>query len=118
MIKVTTASVTELVDKLMAADKNRIFRKSDDLMDSEYQTLFSDRSQISKLLKDLMTSRRTLQELRDALPDCVIPFAGEMLQIDRVESVERVLRYDRPLLFRYNALLQKIEMYAATHLLF
>lgn len=120
MIKMSQAVVTEMTNRLMERDLARVTKASngETAGNPEYPEFFSDRSQLSKLFRDMLSVATTLQQQRDVLPDCMVPYMPKLMQIDRKDTVEHVLRYDRSLLFRYTALLQKIEMYAATHLLF
>lgn len=78
-----------------------------------------DKSQIRQTLYQLIFPSRTFAEIRDALPDCLAEFLEETRELPRVLSQEHLLNKMTPRQReQYNKILEKIQMYCATRLLY
>lgn len=86
---------------------------------AERDKLRTDTAQIKDLLRAMIGNTKVAQEIRDRLPECLVQFApGWIATLPRVNEIQHELRFDRALWKRYQLIAPKIEMYAATQLLY
>ena len=83
----------------------------------------SERSTIKQLLTKLLDIGMEAQQMRNALPECLIQFTPNFIKrLSRTKDQEAVMREDLKLsettINQFHQWLPKIEMYAATHLLY
>lgn len=82
-------------------------------------TLKNDRHQIKQVLFKLSWQATTAQEVRDALPECVVRLSPEtFLNLPRCMNEGFLTRTDERATAQYLKVKPKIEYYAATRLLF
>ena len=82
-------------------------------------TLKNDRHQIKQVLFKLSWQATTAQEVRDALPECVVRLSPEtFLNLPRCMNEGFLTRTDERATVQYLKVKPKIEYYAATRLLF
>lgn len=78
-----------------------------------------DKEQIKQVLFKLLYPTTTLQEIRDALPDCLVPIAPEISKLSRqTDDPTWFIRNDERALKQYRKILPKIEMYAMSRLIY
>lgn len=87
------------------------------------KTITSDRTMIGQLFPKLLDVFMDAQEMRNAIPDCMVRFAPDFIRrLSRTKDHEAVMREDLGLssttLKQFQQWLPTIEMYAATHLLY
>jgi hypothetical protein len=81
-----------------------------------------DRDQIGQMLFKLQSrviqgGENTMQEMRDALPECLVPLVPRLQNLPRRFNTLFFLQGERDLK-QYNKLLPKIEMYAMSRLIY
>ena len=82
-------------------------------------TLKNDRHQIKQVLFKLSWQATTAQEVRDALPECVVRLSPETFHnLNRCMNEGFLTRTDERATAQYLKVKPKIEYYAATRLLF
>ena len=82
-------------------------------------TLKNDRHQIKQVLFKLSWQATTAQEVRDALPECVVRLSPEtFLNLPRYMNEGFLTRTDERATAQYEKVKPKIEYYAAIRLLF
>lgn len=85
----------------------------------EKRILDLDKSLISQVLFKQLYQCNDLQEVRDSLPDCLIALIPEIAKIPRkMPDPLWINRNDQRAMNQYNKILPKIEMYAASRLLY
>lgn len=78
-----------------------------------------DKTMIRQLFVRLLDSCITLQELRDAIPDCAAPLLPELEKVSRANPDPLwTIRHDERAVRQYTKLISKIEMYAVTRMLY
>jgi len=78
-----------------------------------------DKDQIRQLLFKLLYPTQSLQEIRDALPDCLIPLVPEISGLSRqIDDPTWFIRNDTRALKQYEKVLPKIELYAISRLIY
>lgn len=78
-----------------------------------------DKEQIKQVLFKLLYPTTTLQEIRDALPDCLVPLAPDISKLSRqTDDPTWFIRNDERALKQYRKILPKIEMYAMSRLIY
>lgn len=85
----------------------------------KYQTRVDlDKSQIKQLLFGLLHQCNTLQEIRDTLPECLVPLVPEVAGLSRfIQDPCFLIRNDRFVMADYERIISKIEFYAMSHLI-
>ncbi len=82
-------------------------------------TLKNDKHQIKQVLFKLAWQATTVQEVRDALPECVVNLSPESFnRLPRCMNEGFLTRTDARATAQYEKVKPKIEYYAATRLLF
>jgi hypothetical protein len=78
-----------------------------------------DRTMVRQLFVRLLDPCATLQELRDAVPDCTAPLLPELDRVSRSNPDPLwSIRHDERAVRQYTKLISKIEMYAVTRMLY
>lgn len=79
-----------------------------------------DKEQIKQVLFKLLYPAQTLQEIRDALPDCLVPLApNNISKLNRhTDDPTWFIRNDERALKQYRKMLPKIEMYAVSRMIY
>lgn len=78
-----------------------------------------DKEQIKQVLFKLLYPANTLQEIRDSLPDCLVPLAPNISKLSRqTDDPTWFIRNDERALKQYRKMLPKIEMYAMSRLIY
>lgn len=85
---------------------------------SDVKKIKLDKSQIRQVLFKLLHQVNSLQELRDALPEALVPLVPEIAQLSRCSETINLIRNDWRALRDYEKILPKIEMYAMTRLIY
>lgn len=78
-----------------------------------------DRTMIRQLFVRLLDACNTVQEIRDALPDCVAPLIFDLDKTPRSNPDPLwSIRHDERAVRQYTKLISRIEMYAVTRMLY
>lgn len=78
-----------------------------------------DKSQIRQVLFLLLHQCNTLQEIRDVLPECIIPMVPELAKFSRyIEDQFYMVRNDKSFMSQYLRVLPKIELYSMSRLIY
>lgn len=78
-----------------------------------------DEEQIRQILFKLLYPAKTLQDVRDALPECLVPLAPHVSKMKRQDNEPAwTIRNDERALRQYKKILPKIEMYAMSRLIY
>ena len=78
-----------------------------------------DQDQIKQTLFKLIYQANNLQELRDALPDVIVPLLPELVGINRcIQDSTYLIKSDWRAIRDYEKVLPKIELYAMAHLIY
>jgi len=86
---------------------------------SDFNKIDLDKSQIQQLLFKLLYQANTLQQIRDALPECLSPLVPEVSKLRRqTDDPTWFIRNDARALKQYKKLLPKIEMYAMSRMIY
>lgn len=78
----------------------------------------SDASRIRQILYKLINEACTIQEIRDALPECIVGLISQFVSMQREAEPAWSIQHDPRALRQYEALLPKIEMYAMSKLIY
>lgn len=84
----------------------------------DFKQTDDDKTQIRQLFVRLLDPCMTTQEIRDALPECVIPLVPELEQMPRRFAIGWSIHGDPRALRQYTKLISKIEMYAVSRMLY
>jgi hypothetical protein len=78
-----------------------------------------DKAMIRQLFVRLLDPCLAVQEIRDALPDCVAPLLSDLDKVSRSNPDPLwSIRHDDRAVRQYTKLISKIEMYAVTRMLY
>lgn len=78
-----------------------------------------DKSQIRQLLFKLLCQCNNLQEIRDVLPDCLLPLVPEVAGLSREhQDPLYMVRSDKYFMREYERILPKIEFYAMSRMIY
>lgn len=77
-----------------------------------------DAHKINQMCYRLVKNLSTSQDIRDALPECLIGLSDEAMQLPRTREAAFTIIGDERATRQYEAVLPLIEFYAATRLLF
>lgn len=88
-----------------------------DKLADRWRQIETDRELLTRLFRDLTAPCRSIQDLRDALPECVIQFDPALQGMPRTREEAYTVRCDAALRLRYGMALERIHTYAAMHLL-
>lgn len=78
-----------------------------------------DKDQIRQVLYKLLYQANSLQEIRDSLPECLVPLVPEVAKLSRyIQDPTWLIRNDDRALRQYHKMLPKIEMYAMTRMIY
>lgn len=78
-----------------------------------------DKTLIRQLFVRLLDPCVTLQEIRDAIPDCTAPLLPELEKVSRSNPDPLyTIRHDDRAIRQYTKLISKVEMYAVTRMLY
>lgn len=87
--------------------------------DSEVKKLTLDRDQIKQVLFQLIHQANDLQELRDALPECLVHLVPEVKHLQRMNNDPSwMIRSNKFAVKAYEKTLPKIEMYSVMGLMY
>ena len=87
---------------------------------SDVRKVELDKEQIQQTLFKLLYPAESLQDIRDSLPECLVPLAPEVVScLSRQRSEPTwAIRNDERAVKQYMKILPKIEMYAMSRLLY
>lgn len=85
---------------------------------AERKRIRIDYDQIRQTLAKLLMGYDELQDMRDALPDCVVHFDPNLSRIPRQKTEAFSIRQDERALRQYHKVQPLMAMYAATHLIY
>lgn len=78
-----------------------------------------DKEQIKQVLFKLLYQANTLQDIRDSLPECLVPLVPEIAKLSRHnDDPTWLIRNDHRALRQYEKMLPKIELYAMTRMIY
>lgn len=78
-----------------------------------------DKDQIRQVLFKLLYPATTLQEIRDSLPECLVPLVPELSRMGRQnDDPTWFIRDDERAMKQYRKILPKIEMYAMSRMIY
>lgn len=77
-----------------------------------------DAQQIRQVLFRLLYNAESDQQIRDALPDCIIDTAEGFSSIPRYDNPEHIIMDDNRAIRQYRKILPKIEFYATARLIY
>ena len=87
--------------------------------DSEVKKLALDRDQIKQVLFQLIHQVNDLQELRDALPECLVHLVPEVKDLKRkINDPTWLIRSNKFAMKAYEKTLPKIEMYSVMGMMY
>ena len=79
----------------------------------------ADEDQIKQVLFKLLYQAKTLQDVRDCLPECLVSLVPDVSKLKRtVDDPTYFIRNDERALKQYRKMLPKIEMYAMSHMIY
>lgn len=77
-----------------------------------------DRDQIGQMLFKLLYQANDLQEMRDTLPECLVPIVPDFQGMPRKFNQEFLIRHNERDLKQFRKILPKIELYAISKLIY
>jgi hypothetical protein len=108
---------TAVGQPLPALDKSLAPQAESLIQDTKQIT--EDRVLIRQLFVRLLDTCISLQEIRDALPDCTAPLLPELDKVSRSNPDPLwSIRHDERAIRQYTKLISKVEMYAVTRMLY
>lgn len=81
-------------------------------------TVDSDRCQIAQILYRLLRTLDSLQQYRNAIPECIASLVPSLSSLQRTVPQLVYFNGDERLIRQYNNLLPKIEMYSVTRFIY
>lgn len=109
----------------------RVFNKNDALptlhmtlnsavqeMVLDWRQIDLDRDLIRQTIVGLVSTARSLQDFRDCLPDCMVPYHESIKHLPRYNSQEHIVQFTERRHRQYLKILPKIEMYCVSRLLY
>ena len=78
----------------------------------------NDESKIRQILSKLVLPCQTLQDIRDALPECLVQMNHQLKDLTRTKDAAWVIANDKVAMQQYNKALSRIEYYASLHMFF
>jgi hypothetical protein len=86
---------------------------------SDIKKLNLDKAQIKQVLFHQIINACNLQEIRDALPECIVPLMPELKGLNRqLTDPTYWIRSDPRAVKEFNRMLPKIEFYAMTRMIY
>jgi hypothetical protein len=98
-----------------------LHRKLHDEMDTllkDQQQVEMDHKIIGQLLGSLLLPCSSLQDIRDALPNCVVDTLDELKALSRTRPVAFTIQDNERLTRQFEKILPRIEFYSTTRLLY
>lgn len=77
-----------------------------------------DKQQIGQILGKLLKDCKNSQQVRDALPDCLVSLVPDLAKLSRSVPVETMIGNDERLLRQYHKILPVIEVYSVGHMMY
>jgi hypothetical protein len=78
-----------------------------------------DKSQIRQILFELLCHCNTLQEIRDSLPECLVPLVPDVQSLPRfIQNQFYLVQGNKYFMRQYEKVLPKIEYYSTVHLIY
>lgn len=88
-------------------------------LEKDVQSIQFDKDRIRQVFVTLLTNCNDLQDIRDSLPDCVVSLVPELQVLNRkMAHPTWAIKSDRFALKAYENMLERIEMYAVSRLLY
>lgn len=81
-------------------------------------TIDKDKQRIRQMLFRVIDPCETLQDLRDALPNCLAPIIPAIAQLDRTKEEGHTVADDPKAKALWDKIMPKIKMYSSTRLLY
>ena len=85
---------------------------------ADKKTVDSDRHQIAQILYRLICKVTTIQQIRNAMPECIVSLVPSLSSLQRTAPQLEYFNEDERLIRQYNSLLPKIEMYSVTRYIY
>ena len=85
---------------------------------ADRQRIRIDYDQVRQTLAKLLLGYDELQDMRDALPDCVVHFDPNLARLHRQKTEAFSIRQDERAMRQYQKVLPLMAMYAATHMIY
>lgn len=89
-----------------------------DLYLKDVQETEKEKAEIRQVLSILLRGTKTLQHMRDALPDCVIQFVPVLKPIHRFDEAAWTIKNNPAYMRQYTRVLPMIEAYAVANMLY
>lgn len=84
----------------------------------DVKSIENDEQQIRQTLYKLFDHAHSLQELRDVLPDSIVPLFEQVKHMKRYDEIQWILRNDPRTYKQLQKTIEKIEMYSVTRMLY
>uniref|UniRef100_A0AAU6VZJ5 Uncharacterized protein n=1 Tax=Pseudomonas phage Arace01 TaxID=3138526 RepID=A0AAU6VZJ5_9VIRU len=85
---------------------------------SDLNTVMKDKKQIEMMLYKLIYQCIDIQEVRDALPDCLVSLVPQLERIPRKLNQLFLIRHDERTLRQFEAILPTMEFYSVSRLMY
>jgi hypothetical protein len=89
-----------------------------EVLEKDKAIIDQDRAFIGQMLGKLLRPCDSYQDMRDALPDCLVNIIPELSPLPRSLSVAYTIDGDARALRQFNEILPKIELYVAARMMF
>lgn len=84
----------------------------------DMQTVENDKQMIKQVCHLLIHSCETWQDMRNALPDSLVELAPSLKELSRTSEEAYTIRHDDRAMRQYTQLLDKIDFYVATRMIY
>lgn len=95
----------------------RLHQEMEDWLQQEQEVLANQRM-ISQTISVLLNPCKTLQDMRDALPECVVNGVPELAKLSRQNDAAYTIQNNPRALRQYEKILPQIEIYSVSKLLY
>lgn len=85
---------------------------------TDKKTVTADRHQIAQILYRILRTLDSLQQYRNAMPECIVSLVPALSSLQRTVPQLEYFNGDERLIRQYNNLLPKIEMYSVTRFIY
>ena len=95
-------------------------RLHDDMNDylKDYEQIWTDRHLISQILHVILKPCETVQDIRDALPNCLVDTLPELKHLHRTREEAFTVQHDARALRQFQRTLKRMEFYATARLMY
>lgn len=84
----------------------------------DQEQVWGDRYYISQILHNILAPCQDLQDIRDALPNCLVDTLEELRSYNRTRPEAYTIQADKRAVRQYQKVLPRIEFYATARLLY